>query len=59
MRKAPYTGFSVPTAQENNNYKTALLGLIKPTVGEVKVFGERMTFNSSISVGESGIYLPI
>jgi len=52
-------GFSVPTAQENNNYKTALLGLIKPTVGEVKVFGERMTFNFSISVGGSGIYLPI
>jgi ABC-2 type transport system ATP-binding protein len=50
-------GFLGPNGAGKTTTIRLLLGLIKPTAGEVRVFGERMTFNSSSLRRKIG-YLP-
>lgn len=50
-------GFLGPNGAGKTTTIRLLLGLIKPTAGEVRVFGERMTFNSSYLRRRIG-YLP-
>jgi ABC-2 type transport system ATP-binding protein len=47
VEKGTIYGFLGPNGAGKTTTIRLLLGLIKPTAGEVRVFGEKMTFNSS------------